>query len=69
MALRQVQADGPFLDPLPVELVMPGRSQRAILRPASRETTLSLHLDQRPKELRADPDATILKEISVKALN
>jgi aminopeptidase N len=69
MILRQVQADGPFPDPLPVEIVMPGRSQRAVLRPASKETTLSLHLAQRPTELRADPDATVLKEISVKARN
>jgi aminopeptidase N len=69
MTLRQVQADGPFLDPLPVEIVMPGRSQRAVLRPASKETTLSLHLAQRPTELRVDPDATVLKEISVKAQN
>ncbi|HEV7859537.1 MAG TPA: M1 family metallopeptidase [Pyrinomonadaceae bacterium] len=69
MNLKQVQPDGPFLNPLPVDIVMPGRAQRAVLRPASKETTLSLHLAQRPTELRADPDATVLKEISVKAQN
>jgi aminopeptidase N len=69
MTLKQVQPDGPFLNPLPVDIVMPDRSQRAVLRPSSKETMLSLHLAQRPAELRADPDGTVLKEISVKAQN
>jgi aminopeptidase N len=69
MTLRQLQSDGPFLNPLPVEIVMPGRSQRIVLRPTSKETTLNLQLAQRPTELRADPEATLLKEMSVKAQN
>jgi aminopeptidase N len=66
MTLRQLQPDGPFPDPLPIEIVTPAGSRRAVFKPVNKETKLSLRLDQRPSKVNADPDETVLKEISVK---
>jgi aminopeptidase N len=61
--LRQTQADEPFLNPLPVEIVTTRGAQRITLKPVSMETTLRLPLADRPTALHVDPDETILKEL------
>lgn len=65
--LRQTQADGPFPNPLPLEILLPGQQQtRATIKPTARLTVKRIPLAQRPLNLRFDPEETILKELVAK---
>ena len=64
--LRQTQEDAPFLNPLPVEIIMAKETQRATLRPNDRETRLFVPLSTKPTDVRIDPDETVLKELVVR---
>jgi aminopeptidase N len=62
--LRQRQRGEPFLDPFPVELLMPKGPQRFIIKPTGREARLIVHTDHDPLMIRADPDESVLKEVT-----
>jgi aminopeptidase N len=64
--LEQMQEDAPFLNPLPVEIVLGDKIQRATLTPTGRASSLLIPLSRRPVDVRIDPDETILKEMTVR---
>jgi aminopeptidase N len=67
LTLKQTQEDGaPFPNAFPVEIVTGNGTRRVKLTPNGRETSQRIYLNRRPSEVRFDPDATILKEISVR---
>lgn len=63
--LRQTQEEAPFLNPLAVEIVTDGGTQRATLTPTGRETTLRVPLPRPPSDVRIDPDEMVLKELVI----
>ena len=67
ITLKQAQEDGGALFPnaMPVEIVTGAGTRRLKLPPSGRETRQRIYLNSRPTEVRFDPDATILKEITV----
>jgi hypothetical protein len=68
ITLKQTQEDSGALFPnaMPVEIVTGTATRRLKLTPTGRETSTRVYLNQRPTEVRFDPDATILKEITVR---
>jgi aminopeptidase N len=68
ITLKQTQEGGDALFPnaFPVEIVTGTATRRLKLPPTGRETSQRIYLNQRPTEVRFDPDATILKEINVR---
>jgi aminopeptidase N len=68
LTLRQTQeVEGAhFPNAMPVEIVTGTNTRRIKLTPGGRETSQRIYLKQRPSEVRFDPDATILKELSVR---
>lgn len=64
--LKQTQEEPPFPNPLAVEVVTEGGSQRATLTPTGRETTLTIPLERPPTDVRIDPDEWVLKELVVR---
>jgi aminopeptidase N len=68
LTLTQTQGDSDafFPNAFPVEIVAGTATRRIKITPSGRETTTRLNLNSRPTEVRFDPDATILKEISVR---
>jgi aminopeptidase N len=65
--LDETQPGAPFLMPLPVEIVSANGVSRQLVTPAAKSTVARFTLKERPKELRLDPDDTILKEATVDA--
>ena len=67
LTLKQTQEGGAhFPNAMPVEIVSGTGTRRIKLTPTGRETSRRVYLNRRPTEVRFDPDATILKEISVR---
>jgi aminopeptidase N len=68
ITLKQTQQDGDALFPnaFPVEIVTGTNTRRLKLTPTGHEISQRIYLKQRPTEVRFDPDATILKELSVR---
>jgi aminopeptidase N len=60
--LKQIQNDGAFLDPLPIEFVVNGKKQQQTIFPKGKLTTVSIRLDANPTSIQIDPDETLLKE-------
>lgn len=66
ITLKQIQEDGAiFPNAVPVEVVTGTDTRSFKLTPTGRETSLRLPWSSRPKEVRFDPQGTILKELSV----
>lgn len=67
ITLKQTQEDrdAHFLNAFPVEIVTGTGTRRLKLNFTGRETSQRIYLKQRPTGVRFDPEATILKEISV----
>jgi aminopeptidase N len=67
LTLKQTQEDGAhFPNAFPVEIVTGTGTRRIKLTPTGRETSRRIYLNRKPAEVRFDPDATILKELSVR---
>jgi aminopeptidase N len=63
----QEEKDGAhFPNSMPVEIVTGTGPRRIKLTPTGRDTSQRVYLKQKPSEVRFDPDATILKELSVR---
>jgi aminopeptidase N len=67
LALRQTQADEPFLTPLTVEINSAGAPRRVTLTPTGRVTLLRLAQPRKPSAVSLDPDEAVLKEARVVA--
>jgi aminopeptidase N len=66
LTLKQTQENGAiFPNAVPVEIVTGTGTRRIKLTPTGRETRTRMPLNSRPTDVRFDPDATILKELSV----
>lgn len=63
VTLKQTQTDGPFLDPVPIQVTTGGVKRRFVIRPASKLTVRSFPLKQPPTDVKLDPDNTLLKEV------
>jgi aminopeptidase N len=67
LTLKQTQTDGThFPNAMPVEIVSGTGTRRIKLTPTGRETSRRIYLNREPSAVRFDPDATILKELSVR---
>jgi aminopeptidase N len=64
--LNQLQAEPAFCNWLPVDVITPNGKQRVVFKPEGKKTVAELRLDQAPVSIQADPENTVLKEISVK---
>jgi aminopeptidase N len=65
LRLEETQPGTPFLLPVPVEIVSAHGVSRQLVTPVAKLTVARFTFKERPKELRLDPDGTILKEATV----
>ena len=61
--LNQVQEDEPFLDPVPIEFTINGKTERRTIYPKGKLTTTTIQLAGNPIAVKIDPDDTLLKEV------
>ena len=67
ITLNQTQAGAPFLDPVPLELVIRGiGTSRVMITPTGRTTTAQFTFPREPETVTVDPDETLLREIVIK---
>ena len=67
LTVKQTQEGGAhFPNSMPVEIVTGTGTRRVKLVPRGRETSQRVYLNRKPSEVRFDPDATILKEMTVR---
>ena len=66
ITLEQRQGGEPFLDPVPIELIVNGKKQRQTIYPKTKLTTTEMRLDASPTSVQLDPDETLLKEVIAK---
>lgn len=65
--LRQLQPEGSFSNALPIEIThQDGSKARLVLLPRTKDEKMDFPLNDAPVSLVVDPDATVLKEITVK---
>ncbi|MCA1555961.1 MAG: M1 family metallopeptidase, partial [Acidobacteria bacterium] len=66
LTLKQTQEGGAhFPNVMPVEIVTATGTRRIKLTPTGREISTRVYLNKRPTEVHFDPDATILKELTM----
>jgi hypothetical protein len=61
--LNQLQDDEPFLDPVPIEFTVNGKTERRTIYPKGKLTTETIQLPGNPTAVKIDPDETLLKEV------
>ena len=61
--LNQLQDDEPFLDPVPIEFTVNGKTERRTIYPKGKLTTANIQLPGNPTSVKIDPDDTLLKEV------
>jgi aminopeptidase N len=61
--LNQLQDGEPFLDPVPVEFTVNGKTERRTIYPKGKLTTTTIELPGNPTAVKIDPDETLLKEV------
>ena len=67
LTLKQTQEDGThYPNAMPVEIVTGTGTRRIKLSPTGRALSTRVYVNKRPTEVRFDPDATILKELSLR---
>ncbi len=69
LTLKQTQEEAGgayFPNSVPVEIQTRAGTRRIKLTPAGRDAVTRINLPARPTEVRFDPEATILKELSVR---
>ena len=64
--LKQTQPEAAFLDPIEIEIEGAKGTQRSKITPTGRESVIRLSSPTRPKDIRLDPDDSILNELVVK---
>ena len=63
VTLKQTQASGAFLDPVPIKIVSGAVSKRAVIQPRDKLTTMSVAINATPTSIQIDPDGMLLKEV------
>lgn len=61
--LNQLQDGEPFLDPVPIEFTVNGKTERRTIYPKGKLTTTTIQLPGNPTAVKIDPDDTLLKEV------
>jgi aminopeptidase N len=61
--LNQLQESEPFLDPVPIEFTVNGKTERRTIYPKAKLTTTTIRLPGNPSSVKIDPDDTLLKEV------
>ena len=61
--LKQIQDGEPFLDPVPIEFTVNGKTERRTIYPTGKLTNTSIRLPAHPTAAKIDPDDTLLKEV------
>ncbi len=64
--LKQAQPEAAFLDPIEIEIEGPKGKQRSTITPTGRESVIQLSVPTRPKNIRVDPDDSLLNELVMK---
>jgi len=63
LTLKQMQADEPFLDPVPIEITTDKEKKRVIFQPKAKLQTLPVRIKGIPQTMIIDPDGQLLKEV------
>jgi aminopeptidase N len=66
VTIDQLQDGEPFLDPLPIKMIVSNQEMRKIVDPTGKHSTFSLRLAGTPTSVELDPDETLLREIMTK---
>jgi aminopeptidase N len=64
--LKQTQPEAAFLDPIEIEIESTKGTERSKITPTGRESVIRLSSPTRPKDIRIDPDDSILNELVMK---
>mgnify|MGYP003694192409 CR=1 FL=1 len=62
--LNQLQDDEPFLDPVPIEFTVNGKTRATNDLSKGKLTTATIQLPGNPTAVKIDPDETLLKKSS-----
>jgi len=65
LTLKQIQPGNAFLDPVPITIRTASGSRDIVLKPASKTTTQTLQLRDKPSVIELDPRNTLLKETKI----
>ena len=68
LVLKQLQPGNAFLDPVALTISTAGSSQTITLNPTSKQLLKTIRLSARPTQIILDPDNTLLKESTIRAL-
>jgi aminopeptidase N len=68
LVLKQTQAGGVFLDPVPVVITTSSGKRDLILTPVNKQLIQTVALPSTPVKIELDPHNTLLKEATVKPL-
>jgi aminopeptidase N len=66
ITVRQLQAEPPFPNPLPIEVVTSNGRQVFTVRPRGKDTVEHFQSPSEPLSIEVDPNNTVLKEVSLK---
>ena len=61
--LNQLQEGAAFLDPVPIEVTVNGKTEKRTIYPKGKLTRTSIRLPGNPTAVKIDPDDTLLKEV------
>lgn len=61
--LNQLQEGEAFLDPVPIEVTVNGKTEKRTIYPKGKLTRTSIRLPGNPTAVKIDPDDTLLKEV------
>ena len=68
LILKQVQPGNAFMDPVPIVVTTAGGQRNIILKPSGKELIETIQLAEKPIKIEVDPQNTLLREASVKAM-
>lgn len=61
--LNQIQEGEPFLDPVPIEFTVNGKTERRTIHPTGKLTSTNIQVKGLVTAVKIDPDDTLLKEV------
>jgi aminopeptidase N len=68
LVLKQLQPGNAFVDPVPVTITTATGSQTITLNPTTKQLLKTIRLNTKPTQITLDPQNTLLKESSIRAL-
>ena len=66
VTIDQLQSGEPFLDPLPIKIIVNNQAMRKTVNPTEKHSKFSLRVAGTPTSVELDPDETLLREIVTK---